>query len=404
MHRLRLNKYQKAMQLVLDLRGPEEMNRIVRHAVLEARSTPVTTPVLDTSTCEALEADLDGWSLPPGVEAFGKLIAAYPETFQKPILTTNFDPLIKIATGRAGRQSEAIFLSSDGRFDNIYGTNAARVVHLHGYWFGTDTLHTPQQLTRERPRLKGCLRDLLRDTTLVVMGYGGWDDVITRTLFDAVAEGSDRLDVLWCFYPDSEVIIRQENATLLKAIEHLAGQRIVLYKGVDCHALLPALLKQANERVSGAVTIPVSSRSEEGTSLRVHKNLPQSESFRCDPPPVIDVWVGRQRELSILRDPSVKVATIAAIGGQGKSVLRPNLSKNRRSHRSLNCGTGGTVESRGIRSTRNSCRWSSGSHREACARLSLPESPWTRWFRRCLRILDIVAFCLYLTISITTSI
>ena len=159
------------------------MNRIVRHAVLEARTAPVTTNVLDASTCEGLEADLDGWSLPPAVEAFGKLIATYPDTFQKPILTTNFDPLIKIATNRAGRQSRTIFLirwpfRQHSRHHFCQGRSSPWVLVP-----GTDTLHTPQQLTRERPRLKGCLRDLLRDTTLVVVGYGGWDDVITRTLF-----------------------------------------------------------------------------------------------------------------------------------------------------------------------------------------------------------------------------
>jgi hypothetical protein len=323
------DRYQKAMQCVLDCRGPEEMNRVVRRAVLQARLTPlVTRELLDADACKNLEADLDGWSLPPAVEALGQLIAAHPQTFQRPTLTTNFDPLIEIATKRAGGQSGTIFLSADGRFDNVYGPNFSRVVHLHGYWSGADMLHTPQQLTRDRPRLKGCLRDLFCDTTLVVMGYGGWDDVITGTLFEAVAEGSERLDVLWCFYPDSEATICRDNAALLKSIEHLAGQRIVLYKGIDCHAVLPELVKRTSSRMTGSIPIPVSSDSNDrAASIRPNVNRLPRQMFGCDPPPVVDVWVGREKELSALRAPAVKVVTITAIGGQGKSALAAQFIK-----------------------------------------------------------------------------
>jgi tetratricopeptide (TPR) repeat protein len=318
-------KYQRAMQLLLEIRGPEELNRVVRRAVLEARLEPPIGDILDADMCRKIEADVAGWSLPPAVEAIGQLIAGHPYAFQGPILTTNFDPLIEVATNRAGGRSEAIFLSADGRFDNLHSHNLSHVVHLHGYWFGTDTLHTPKQLTRDRPRLNGCLRELLRDTTLVVMAYGGWDDVITRTLFEVAAEGGERLNVAWCFYSHDEAAICEENASLLKAIEQVTGQRVVLYKGVDCHVLLPQLAKRTIAPTYRSVSIPISAdASISPFSTRVEISGPTSQqlaSFPCDPPPITEAWVGRERELRLLRNSAVKVATITAIGGQGKSAL-----------------------------------------------------------------------------------
>jgi tetratricopeptide (TPR) repeat protein len=41
----------------------------------------------------------------------------------------------------------------------------------------------------------------------------------------------------------------------------------------------------------------------------------------CDSPPNSPVWVGREAELALLNDPSMKVLAITGIGGQGKSVL-----------------------------------------------------------------------------------
>jgi len=123
-----------------------------------------------------LEADLSGWHLNPGTEALGKLVAQFPNHFGKTLLTTNFDPLLEVAIQRVGGLFYKTVLHSDG---NLGQTEASgcHVVHLHGFWLGTDTLHTARQLGQPRPHLKDSLRSLLRNKLVVVCAYGGWDDV-----------------------------------------------------------------------------------------------------------------------------------------------------------------------------------------------------------------------------------
>lgn len=45
------------------------------------------------------------------------------------------------------------------------------------------------------------------------------------------------------------------------------------------------------------------------------------DNLECDPPPFSSAWVGRETELGIIKDPSIKVFAITGIGGQGKSAL-----------------------------------------------------------------------------------
>ena len=46
-----------------------------------------------------------------------------------------------------------------------------------------------------------------------------------------------------------------------------------------------------------------------------------NDSLDCDPPPFSSAWVGRETELGIIKDPTIKVFAITGIGGQGKSTL-----------------------------------------------------------------------------------
>ena len=72
----------------------------------------------------------------------------------------------------------------------------AQVVHFHGFWSEENTLHTPETLTRDRPLLAGNLQKLLQETVLVVIGYGGWNDVFTKTLLKVVSEQAQGINVL----------------------------------------------------------------------------------------------------------------------------------------------------------------------------------------------------------------
>ena len=303
-------RYQHAMEYLVDCRGQEALNQLVRDAVLEARSRKF--PSGDISPDPSV--DPEGWWLPPAVEALGRLIVTHPNSFQAPVLTSNFDPLLEVAIWRARGRANAIFVPGDGTFRNVLSPGSTNIVHFHGFWTGSDTLHTPTQLTRPRPKLKGDLRELLRNTTLVVMGYGGWSDVFTRTLVEVISEQSERLDVLWTFYSDDESDLEEKNGGLLRAFDELAGQRVLFYKGIDCHLFLPLILDQPATVSSSPPVRPSAPKPPEAPT-----------DLECDSPPSATVWVGRSDELRSLLDPALRVVAITGIGGQGKSCLAAKL-------------------------------------------------------------------------------
>lgn len=304
------HRYQAAMQFVIDCRGQDALNALIREAVLRAR---VPNSLTDHDP-EALEQDIAGWYLRPAVKAVGELVTHHPRVFSQPILTSNFDPLLEISLRKSGASAASIFLPADGQFANVFVPGTTKVVHFHGYWRGSDTLHTPAQLTRNRPQLKGALRSLMRDTTLVVMGYGGWADVFSRTLVEVISEQTEPLNVLWTFYSDSEEDIVTRNETLLNQLEPLAGQRVVFYRGVDCHVLLPTLRDRLAEHSSPLSEMPPRTTSGADT----HRPGLGSAG---DQPPQSSLWVGREEELRRMLSSQWRVMAITGLGGTGKSTL-----------------------------------------------------------------------------------
>ncbi len=55
----------------------------------------------------------------------------------------------------------------------------------------TRCTHTDYQLNQPREDLERFLRGVIRDHTIVVMGYGGWDDIFTRAVAKVVSEATD---------------------------------------------------------------------------------------------------------------------------------------------------------------------------------------------------------------------
>ena len=156
--------YQVAFTFLQGRRGQQTANEIVCKAVLAAQVSRTNTAKIDFSDlasaetlCRALAANVSGWHLNPGTEALGTLIVNFSDAVGKTLLTTNFDPLLEIAIQKAGGQLYKTALDSDG---NLGQTEASgcHVVHLHGFWLGTDTLHTARQLGQDRPHLKDSLR------------------------------------------------------------------------------------------------------------------------------------------------------------------------------------------------------------------------------------------------------
>ena len=310
-------KYQAAMQFVIECRGQSAVDSLIREVVLEARLNPQSGV-----NPGVIERDVNGWFLRPGVEALGHLIKNYPAVFQRPILTSNFDPLLEIAIRRAGGNAISINLPADGNFNNLVvnEANMAQVVHFHGFWSEENTLHTPETLTRDRPLLAGNLQKLLQETVLVVIGYGGWNDVFTKTLLKVVSEQAQGINVLWTFYSNDIAQICERNCDLLDSFSRLPGQRIVPYAGVDCNYLFPRLLKSLNrpeKQVTNLAATPVI-RKATSYAMRGTANLPAT-----------DAWVGRQMELAKLLETDSSVLALNGWGGFGKSSLAAHFVTER---------------------------------------------------------------------------
>jgi tetratricopeptide (TPR) repeat protein len=316
-------QYQNAMHVLLYCFGQDYLNKIIGSAVLNALSNKTVFNSDRESNPKLLEKHPDNWFLRPGVDALGETYVDFPEVFAGPILTSNFDPLIEISIRKHNGNPNGIILVNDGKFLNQVSDNIHSVVHFHGYWSGSDTLHTPDQLKRERSQLKGDLKTLLNDSLLLVIGYGGWNDVFTNTLLGLIAEGNSNFDVLWTFYDRDDDIIRKNYSHILDRMTNSLGQRVTLYKGIDCDAIFPALLNSLNNSNSRVTEKRSDTTNKDEVVLEA-----KTDNFPCDVPPHNFYWVGRKKELRELADADYKTYFITGIGGQGKSGLASHFVKN----------------------------------------------------------------------------
>ena len=340
------NRYQRAFEFLYARRGQDAANRIVRTAVyqaLDANKWPSRLPVaaprdLDPATCKALEDEVNAWVLPQAVDAFGSLLVTCSDTFGGAVLTTNFDPLIEISLLKHRRRFYRTVLHGDGSLGQTVA-EGTHIVHLHGYWYGSDTLHTPQQLGQSRPQLRRSLVRVVEASTLVVVGYSGWDDVITRTLVDLLPDSGSNPEILWAFHEDETGTIETSNEQLLGVLSPGIGRgRVSLYRGIDCFSMLSEIYKQLWPNYSAAsgptieprMTTVVKEDSGGGNGPRqirieIDLPMPQQPSADSDHPLFVDHWVGRDQELSILASLVTSVAFITGLGGQGKSALAGRL-------------------------------------------------------------------------------
>ena len=342
----KVNKYQQAFRFLHARKGQTVANQVVRSAVWTALDLsnwppelPATNPYhADDATCSTLERNVTAWQLPAAVEAFGRLLVDCSDAFGRTVLTTNFDPLIGVSVTKHGGKHYRTVLHSDAELGQTYA-EGAHIVHLHGYWYGTDTLHTPQQLTRPRSQLSKSLGRVLEGSTLVVIGYGGWDDVMTHTLVDLLADSASNPEIMWAFHDQDSSRITQSNRQLLTTLEPGIGRgRVSLYSGIDCAQLFCAIHNRL-EPTYPAQSLVQSSRvlrtkvveqySNDGASRGVHVEiefpLPPTLASSPDRPLFAERWVGREHELNILATADAPVAFVTGIGGQGKSALAAEL-------------------------------------------------------------------------------
>ncbi|MBS3649553.1 hypothetical protein KEU06_13130 [Pseudaminobacter sp. 19-2017] len=317
-----LNPYQAAFDFLSGNAGQDAANRIVKQAVAQALVPSGSNDwcgaigKLADDNLKALDNDSAIWQLSPGVSALGMLIAKFPGRFGKILVTSNFDPLVEVSVRRNGGSAWRTSLSVDGSIRQSEA-EGCQVIHIHGYWYGSDTLHTTRQLLQNRPTLKNDLLTLLQDKIVVVIAYGGWPDIFTGALGGIVSNDNLFPEILWAFHSDQPTLGEHLRTTLQPGI---IRNRVTFYKGIDCHEFFPELLALWEEN-------PPIDAPEAGETVgltvgpRGRARLFRLAPLECDRPPNIEVWVGRENELRALETSKAKVVIICGMGGEGKSVL-----------------------------------------------------------------------------------
>lgn len=236
--------YQAGFEFLRNWVSQDAVNEVVIQAVLKSRKDQHDPE----SNFDEFEKDNEGWYLPVGTKSLGEIIANHSK-ITGPVLTTNFDPLLSKAISKAGCRPFQTVLTSDGSLDQhrINDPDSRQVVHLHGYWHRSDTLHTPDQLSASRPNLKASLSRLLSKRMLLVVGYGGWDDIFIDALKDLMFDEGNPLDVMWAFFEKDEDIIKKRYKKLLESVEpaRIRG-RFRIYSGIDCNDFFKELLFELN--------------------------------------------------------------------------------------------------------------------------------------------------------------
>lgn len=228
--------YQEAMKWLGSKMGQDAINDVIKKAVLQARKP--TAPELPSG--DGKPAD---WNIPSGTAVLGEMVAGGNERFLGPVLTTNFDPLISLAVRSVGGRCGRRVLTADGTLAGPAEDEICTIVHLHGFWRDSDTLHTQAQLTNPRPKLTKSLQRLLQGRTLIVAAYGGWDDVFTHALVDLMNDEQAPLDVIWCFYEKNADTVLVRHQKLIKSVEPaIVMNRFRAFGGIDCHTIFAEIL------------------------------------------------------------------------------------------------------------------------------------------------------------------
>jgi len=229
--------YQRAMKWLQANLTQDAVNHVVGRAVKLTRKPGA--PVVFRE-----DGDAADWYIPKGTKELAHLITHGGEHFAGPILTTNFDPLLPLAVRDAGGRVSLRVVDSDGYVGRRVETSpdVVEIVYLHGYWRDADTLHTARQLTNSRPRLKASLNNILRQRTVLVSAYSGWDDVFTTALAEILDSDDAVFNVLWCFHERDVTSIETKYSTLLQRVERAVTRgRFLTYCGIDCHSIFGEL-------------------------------------------------------------------------------------------------------------------------------------------------------------------
>ena len=333
--------YQAAMKWLGVNAGQDAVNEVIAKAVLQAHNpTAGECPV-------GSDGKPEDWNIPAGTTGLAELVTRGGDRFLGPILTTNFDPLISLGIRKSGGRAGRRVLTADGSLGGAAEDEpgVCSVIHLHGFWRDSDTLHTQAQLTNPRPKLKASLQRLLvaQRRTLIVAAYGGWDDVFTQALVELMNDEQAQLDVIWCFYENDPGQVEQRYGKLLHAMSSaIVLNRFRPFGGIDCHSIFTEILSTLREMSSPAVVASSVSSPLAGwehidsTYLNSLPDLSPDEIVRYFDgavptwPHAVSAAIPRRQAVAEVTENLAKVAKdgtartmciVRAAGGEGKSTL-----------------------------------------------------------------------------------
>jgi hypothetical protein len=340
--------YQAAMKWLGVNAGQDAINDIITKAVLQARKP-------SAGECTAgSDGKPEDWNIPDGTTGLAELVTRGGDRFLGPILTTNFDPLISLAIRESGGHAGRRVLTADGTLAGVAEDEpgVSSVVHLHGFWRDSDTLHTQAQLTNSRPKLKASLQRLLvaQRRTLIVAAYGGWDDMFTQALVELMNDEQAQLDVIWCFYESDPAQVEQQYGKLLHAMNSaIVLNRFRPFGGIDCHSIFTEILSTLRGMSSPAIVASSISSPLAGWE---HINSTYLDSLPALSPDeivryfdgAVPTWrhavsasIPRRQAVAEVTESLAKVAKdgtarsmhlIRAAGGEGKSTLLLQAAAN----------------------------------------------------------------------------
>lgn len=220
--------YQESFDFLFNICGADDVQEIMKRVMDKAKD------------------ENGSWLITKTIRSLAKIAS---KSKIRNIFTTNFDPLIEEAFNEIGLEFISIFATNDSHIDNFthYSNDKTNIVHLHGFWDG-DTMHTPNQLTSQREKLKASLKKYFSKTNLYIIGYGGWDDIVNQTLIELVNERTVPVNIKWCFYENDRDLIINHNKKILDKFNPLISQgRFTAFYGIDCEDTLHQVCQATSE-------------------------------------------------------------------------------------------------------------------------------------------------------------
>ncbi|MFM1356545.1 SIR2 family protein [Yersinia enterocolitica] len=253
------SKYQKGFDFIKGWLGQDIANEIITEAVHRS---------IDNDTGE--------WYFPKAVKNLTDLIELDTIKIDS-IFTTNFDTLIEESLNKRNIDYIAYIFDNDGKLENshVRNENAIKIIHLHGTWNRSDTLHTSDQLTARRDNLKNSIKKIISNNKLLVIGYSGWDDIFIESLKEIIHERTTKFDILWSFYGDNEKKIKSDNKKLLDAATPAIQRgRFRAYKNID----IRNFFEELKTKIDNEFTFKINKTNKNGELEKQNKKNKQTQT------------------------------------------------------------------------------------------------------------------------------